>query len=87
MQAQAPGIRLSQGFAVVRRCRDIRAHIPDHRGPQAPLGATPPLARELEARVAVTGKTWGLGGQLTFSDWHRVNNIGDPGRGISHIFH
>jgi hypothetical protein len=57
------------GLAVVLRCRGIRAHIPDHRGPQAPLDAAPPLAREFEARVAVTGKTWGLGGQLTFSEW------------------
>ena len=33
----------------------IRAPAPDHRGPQAPLDAAPPLARELEARVAVAG--------------------------------
>jgi len=34
-----------------------------NRGPQTPLFAAPPLAREFEARVAVAGKTWGLGGQ------------------------
>ena len=38
------------------RCRAIRVPAPDHRGPQAPLDAAPPLARELEARVAVAGK-------------------------------
>ena len=66
------------GLAVVRRCRDIRAHITDHRGPQAPLGAAPPLARELEVRVAVAGKTYGLGGQVRFKlnrcrIWARVS--------------
>ena len=40
--------------------------MPDHRGPQAPLDAAPPLARELEARVAVADKTCGLGGQTRF---------------------
>ncbi len=46
----------------------IRTYIPVHRGPQAPLNAAPPLAREFDARVAVAGKTWGLGGKLTFSE-------------------
>ncbi|GAG91659.1 unnamed protein product, partial [marine sediment metagenome] len=36
---------------------------PAHWGPQAPLNAAPPLAREFEARVTVAGKTWGLSGQ------------------------
>ena len=60
----APGIRLSQGLLLFVWCRDIRAFIPAHWGPQAPLNAAPSLARELEARVAVTGKACGLSGQL-----------------------
>ena len=40
------------------------ALLPAHWGPQAPLNAAPPLARELEARVTVAGKACGLSGQL-----------------------
>jgi len=38
----------------------VRTYLPT--GPQAPLNAAPPLAREFDARVAVAGKAWGLGG-------------------------
>ena len=44
--------------------RSFGALLPAHWGPQAPLGAAPPLAREFEARVAVAGKAYGLSGQL-----------------------
>ena len=61
--SHAPGIRLSQGLRIQANVV-IRAKIPAHWGPQAPLDAAPPLARELNARVAVAGRTWGLSGQL-----------------------
>ena len=59
----APVIRLSQGLRLQANIV-IRANIPAHWGPQVPLDAAPPLARELDARVAVAGRTWGLSGQL-----------------------
>ena len=34
-----------------------------HRGPQPPLNAAPPLAREFEARVSVAGERCGLSGK------------------------
>ncbi len=52
----APGVRLSQGLRL-QVDTVIRAYLPAHWDPQAPLNAAPPLAREFEARVAVTGKT------------------------------
>jgi len=48
----APGGCLSQGLRL-KADAGIRAHLPPHWGPQAPLNAAPPLARELDARVAV----------------------------------
>jgi len=53
--SHAPGIRLSQDL-LLQAHTVIRAHIPAHWGPQAPLDAAPPLAREFEARFAVAGK-------------------------------
>ena len=61
--SHAPGIRLSQGL-LLQADVGVRAHMPAHWGPQAPLNAAPPLACEFEARVAVAGRTWGLSGQL-----------------------
>ena len=48
----APGGCLSHGLRL-KADAGIRAHLPAHWGPQAPLDAAPPLARELDARVAV----------------------------------
>ena len=56
----------------------IGAGPPAHRGPQAPLIAAPPLARELDARVTVAGKAWGLCGQLrviTQTYWLSLDNF------------
>ncbi len=64
--SQAPGIRLSHGVPSIWLVLSFGALLPAHWGPQAPLDAAPPLAREFEARVAVTGKTWGLSGQLNY---------------------
>ena len=50
--------------ATNRLVQSFGALLPAHWGPQAPLSAAPPLARELEARVAVAGKACGLSGQL-----------------------
>jgi len=52
------------GPACNRLVQSFGALLPVHWGPQAPLNAAPPLARELEARVAVAGKACGLSGQL-----------------------
>ena len=52
------------GPACNRLVQSFVALLPAHWGPQAPLNAAPPLARELEARVAVAGKACGLSGQL-----------------------
>jgi len=60
--SHAPGIRLSRGLRL-QVDTVIRAYLPAHWDPQVPLNAAPPLAREFEARVTVTGKTWGLSGQ------------------------
>ncbi|MEW8056372.1 MAG: hypothetical protein AB2796_13695, partial [Candidatus Thiodiazotropha sp.] len=49
--------------ATNRLLQSLGALLPAHWGPQAPLSAAPPLARELEARVAVAGKACGLSGQ------------------------
>ncbi len=51
------------GPASNRLVQSFGALLPAHWGPQAPLNAAPPLARELEARVAVAGKACGLSGQ------------------------
>ncbi|MCU7870926.1 MAG: hypothetical protein KZQ98_20745, partial [Candidatus Thiodiazotropha sp. (ex Lucinoma borealis)] len=59
----APGTRLSQSL-LLQAYGVILAYIPAHWGPQAPLLAAPPLARELDARVTVADKACGLSGQL-----------------------
>ena len=72
--SQAPGIRLSLGLRL-QVDTVIRAHIPDHWGPQVPLDAAPPLAREFEARVCRSGRTWGLSGQLWIIGSIRIVSI------------
>jgi len=72
--SHAPGIRLSQGLRLQADV-GVRAHIPAHWGPQAPLNAAPPLARELDARVAVAGRPWGLSGQLWIIGSMRIVSI------------
>jgi len=48
------------GLAINRLMPSFRSLVPAHWVPQAPRRAAPPLARELAARVAVAGRTWGL---------------------------
>jgi len=59
---------MRQAFACHMAClyrlmQSFGTSTPAHWGPQAPLDAAPSLAREFEARVAVTGKACGLSGQ------------------------